>query len=302
MHHIKKNFMRKLILLFHAIVILIFAISCEKIDNDIKDGFSLVINDSITYNSSSIDFYDFSSHLIYLKSGDSFSFSDRGTFKIQVDNEEIYTGQLFQMYSSDIPSGVYIPCAPTFYKDYIIPIEFSQIIYKEGNSIEDPRNDLRIINVLKKHNQYREGIKSEILSVQKMTDNKVKITLELTNLETDNLLYLDPDKMGLELFHYFTNGLIIRESLINSYTHKLKIQKPEPRDSWAADWLTVINGNETKTISIIYNDFDFLPSGKYSASFSYPGLSRQIEKEELLQNNGRIWLGKLNNIKTIDIE
>ena len=123
----------------------------------------------------------------------------------------------------------------------------------------------------------------------------------MTNLESDNLLYLDPDKMGLELFHYFTNGLIIRDSQ-NSYTYKLTTQKPEPWDSWAADWLTVINGNETKTISIIYNDFDFLPTGEYTASFSYPGLSHQIEKEELQQNIGRIWLGELNNTKVIDIE
>jgi hypothetical protein len=302
MHHIKKNIMRKLTVIFHAIVFLILALSCEENDNEIKDGFSLVINDSITYNSNSIDFYDFSSHLIYLKSGDSFSFSNRGTFKIQVDNKEIYTGQMFSMYSSYLPSGVYIRCAPTFYKDYIIPIGFSQIIDTEGNSIEDPRNDSRIIDALEKHNQYREGLSSEIISVQKIMDNKVKITLELSNLDTDNLLYLDPDKMGLGLFHYFTNGLIIRDSQRNSYTHKLTTQKPEPWDSWKADWLTVINGNETKTISILYNDFDLLSEGEYTASFSYPGLSHQIELEDLQQKNGRIWLGELYNIKTIDIE
>jgi hypothetical protein len=274
--------MRKLTIIFYAIVFLILAISCEKNDNEIKGGFNLVINDSITYNSNSIDFYDFSSHLIYLKSGNSFSFSNHGTFRIQVDNEEIYIGQMIPMYSSYMPSGVFIRCTPTFYNDYIIPIGFSQIIDTEGNSIEDPRNDSRIIDALEKYNQYREGLSSEIISVQRMTDNKVKITLELSNLETDNLLYLDPDKMGLELFHYFTNGLIIRDSQRNSYTHKLTTQGPEPWDSWTVDWLTVINGNETKTFSIIYNDFDLLPVGEYTASFSYPGLSHQIELEDLL--------------------
>lgn len=298
--------MKKLTVLFNTMLFLVLMIGCEKNDNDIeteiKDGFSLIINDSITYNSNSIDFYDFSSHLIYLKSGNVFSFSNRGAFMIQVDNEEIYTGQMFPMYSSYMPSGVYIRCTPTFYEDYIIPIGFSQIIDSEGNSIEDPRNDSKIIDALKKYNQYREGLSSEIISVQKLIDNKVKITIELTNLENDNILYLDPDKMGLEFFHYFTNGLIIRDSQSNSYTHKLTTQEPEPWDSWTADWLTVINGNETKTITIIYNDFDLLPVGKYTVSFSYPGLSHQIDLEDLQQINGRIWLGELNNTKTIDIE
>ena len=298
--------MKNSTILLNAIILIILTLGCEKSDNDldteIKDGFSLIINDSITYNSNSIDFYDFSSHLIYLKTGNNFSYSNRGTFSIKVDNEEIYTGQMFPMYSSYIPRGPVIRCAPTFYNDYIIPIGFNQFIDTVGNSNDDPRNDSRIIEALRKYNQYKKGLSSEILSVQKLTDNKVKITLGLTNLDSDNLLYLNPYKMGLELFHYFTNGLIIKDSQNNSYTHKLTIEEPEPWDSWKTDWLTVIKGNETKTISVIYNDFDILPSGEYTALFNYPGLSSQIEKEELKQNSGRIWLGQLNNTKTIDIE
>jgi hypothetical protein len=298
--------MRNSTVLLSAIIILTLTLSCEKNDNDIdkeiKDGFSLIINDSITYNSNSIDFYDFSSHLIYLKLGNVFSFSNHGTFKVQVDNEEIYTGQMFPMYSSYMPTGAYIRCAPTFYDDYIIQIGFSQIVDKEGDSNEDPRNDTRIIEALKKHNQFKEGLSSKIISIQKITENQIKITIELTNQESENILYLDPNKMGLDLFHYFTNGLIIIDSQYNSYTHKLTTQEPEPWDSWSTNWLSLISGNETKTISIVYNDFDFLPTGDYTALFNYPGLSHQIEKEELQQANGRIWLGELNNIKMIDIE
>ncbi len=297
--------MKKLTVLFNAMLLLMLTVSCEK-NNDIKTeieaGFCLIINDSITYNSNSIDFYDFSSHLIYLKPGNIFSFANSGTFKVQVDNEEIYTGQMYPMYSSYVPTGAYINCAPTLYSDYIIPIRFNQIIDTEGNLNNDPRNDSRITDALKKHNQYKKGLSSEIVSVQKTADNKIKITLELSNLEPDNLLYLDPDKMGLGLFHYFTNGLIIRDSQNNPYSHKLTTQKPEPWDSWTTNWLTAINGNETKTITIKYDDFDLLPSGVYTASFNYPGLSYQIESENIQQNNGRIWLGELNKSKVISIE
>jgi len=298
--------MKNSTILINAIILLILTVSCEKSDNDldseIKDGFSLIINDSITYNSNYIDFYDFSSHLIYLKTGNNFSYSNRGTFSILVDNEEIYTGQMFPMYSSYLPIGPVIRCAPTFYNDYIIPIGFNQFIDTEGNSNDDPRNDLRIIEALNKYNQYKKGLSSEILTVQKLSDNKVKITLQLINLDFDNLLFLDPDNMGLELFHYFTNGLILKDSLDNTFTHNLTIQEPEPWNTWKNYWLSEINGNETKTISITYNDFDNLSSGQYAACFNYPGLGFQIDKEELQQDNGRIWLGELNNPKLIDIE
>jgi hypothetical protein len=291
--------MWKTTILLYVLSMFTLAQSCEKredkYDAEIKDGFSLIINDSIIYNSNSIDFYDFSSHLIYLKSGNIFSYSNQGPFSIRVDDEEIYTGQMFPVYSSYYPTGSYIRCSPSFYNDYIIPIGFNKIIDSEGNSNDDPRNDSRIVEALEKYMQYKKGLSSKILSVKKISDNKIEIMLELKNLDSDNILFLDPDKMGLELFHYFTNGLIIKDSLNNSYTHKLTIEEPSPWDSWKIDWLTVINGNETKTISVIYDNFDFLPSGEYTALFNYPGLSFQIKKEELQQNNARIWLGELNN-------
>ncbi len=293
-------------ILINTIIILVLIFGCEKRDNDldieIKDGFSLVINDSITYNSNSIDFYDFSSHLVYLKAGHNFTFSNRGTFSVLVDNELIYTGHMFPGYSSYLPMGPVIHCAPTFYGDYIIPIGFNQFIDSTGHSNKDPRDDSRIIEALKKSNQYKKGLTSDILSVQKLSNNKVQITLQLTNLDSESLLYLDLGKMGLNLFHYFTNGLIIRDSQNNSYTHKLTVEEPEPWDSWKIDWLSVLKSNEAKTISVTYNDFDIIPSGEYTVFFNYPGLSSQIEKEELQQNSGRIWLGQLSNTKIIDIE
>lgn len=298
--------MKNSIIQISSIIILILTLGCEKYDNnfdiDINDGFSLIINDSIIYNSNSIDFYDFSSHLIYLKSGNNFTYSIYGTFSILVDNEEVYTGQVCPTYSSCLPYGAFVQSVPNFYNDYIIPIGFNQTIDTLGNIIDDPRNDSRIIEALKKYNQYKEGLSSEILSVQKQIDNKIKIIIQLTNLGSDKLLYLDPDKMGLGLFHYFTNGLIIKDSQNNSYSHRVIFEIPEPWDSWKVDWLSVINENETKTVSLIYNDFDIMPSGEYTASFSYPGLTYQIKKEELQQNSGRIWLGQLNNTIIIDFE
>jgi len=284
-------------------IILISLFSCEKNDNDLEitDGFSLAISDSLIYNSSQIDFYDFSSHLIYLKTGD-FTFSDFGGFSVYVDNEVIYTGQMFPLYSSYLPIGPVIRCVPTFYDDFIIPIDFFQVTDSEGNTNEDPRNDIRIIEALKKYNQYRQGLSFEILSLEKLSSNKLVLTVQITNHDSDVLLILDPEKMGIELFHYFTNGLTIVDSLNNSYTHKITPAQPNSYDSWDDDWFASIKGNETKTIAITYNDFESFPSGQYSARFVYPGMGSQIDREDLEQSNGRIWLGKLYINKSIDLE
>lgn len=294
--------MKNAILLFITIALIICISSCEKNKNDseITDGFSLVISDSLTYNSNHIDFYDFSSHLIYLKTG-YFSFSDFGGFRVSVDNEVIYTGLMFPSYSSYLPTGPVIRCAPTFYDDFIIPIDFFQVTNSAGNTNEDPRNDTRIIEALKKYNQVRKGLSLEILSLERLSSNKLELTVQIINHDADVLLILDPEKMGIELFHYFTNGLTLVDSFNNSYTHKITPEKPNAYDSWKNDWLTTVNGNETKAITIIYNDFESIPSGRYSARFVYPGLGSQINREDLIQHNSRIWLGKLYISKAIDI-
>ncbi|RLD58841.1 MAG: hypothetical protein DRJ01_12070 [Bacteroidetes bacterium] len=287
-------------------LILLIIISCEKDDNDLnignQAGFSLHINDSIVYNSNQIDFYDFSSHLIYLKNGNSFSYSNRGVFKVFVNNSEIYTGQMFPGYSSYLPMGPVIHCAPTFYGDYIIPIGFNQFIDSVGDSNEDPRNDSRIIETLKKNNQYREGLSCEILSVQKISSNNVKINLQLTNNDSDNLLYLDPDKMGLGLFHYYTNGLLLQDLSNKTFMHQLTIAQPDPWDTWENDWLSIITSNESKTISIIYDNFETITTGQFEAFFNFPGLGSQVDKEDLQQDNGRVWLGQLQMKKKIEFE
>jgi hypothetical protein len=287
-------------------IIFLLSISCEKDDNDFiietQEGFFLEINDSIVYNSNHISFYDFSSHLIYLKGNNTFSFSNQGTFAVSVDSTEIYSGQMYPMYSSNLPVGPVIRCAPTFYSDYIIPIEFNQFIDSTGNSNEDPRNDSRIIDALKKQNQYRDGLSCEILSVEKISLNRVKINLNLTNNDFSSILYLDPDKMGIGLFHYFTNGLLLKDTLNETFTHQVSVTQPESLKTWSKDWLSSINAHDSKTLSIIYDNFEKIKSGQFEAKFNFPGLGYQVLQKDLIQDNGRIWLGDLSITKIIEIE
>ncbi|MCB0538803.1 MAG: hypothetical protein KDE33_14910 [Bacteroidetes bacterium] len=294
------------------IIITVALISCKKdeldLNGEIKDGFCIVANDKVVLDHNDIDYYDYSNHLIYLKNKKSFpnDIVDYGTFTVFADKEEIYSGQLFPPNFTILPSKPTIFAKHSRYGDYIIPIEYMMNITWDtlGNIMQDPRQDDRIIETLKKHNQFRAGLSCEIQSVQYLASNDVKIELILKNSDSFNYYYLDPNKMGTTLFHYFTNGLVIRTFGNNykKYNHKVEAISVEPWNSWNKDWLSIINGNESKTITIVYDSFEDVPKGQYKATFEFPGLSFQVDKKDIVQDNGPIWLGELNMIKEITIE
>ena len=291
------------------IIITVALISCEKDELDyngeIKDGFCIVADDKVVLDHNDFEYYDYSSHLIYMKDSKSFvdDIESIGEFKIFANKKEIYTGQTVPGFHSFLLTGPIISTHPSGYGDYIIPIEFIKIIDTLGNVPTDLREDERIIEALKKYNQFHAGLSCEIISVQYLSATNVSVELTLKNNDSFSYYYLDPDKMGSNLFHYFTNGLYIKDfSNHKSYTHGTEHFQPEPWNSWSSDWLSIINGNESKVITINYDSFEQVPSGEYNATFEFPGLSYQVGKNELVQENGKIWLGEINMIKDIKIE
>jgi len=287
-----------------TLLILLLSASCTisdpAISSDPKNGFCLTIGDSIVYTANQIDYYDSSAHLLYLKGGNSFSYSKSGSFSVYADGIKIYTGQMWPSYSSYLPKGPVIPCAPSFYDSNIIPINLISIT-EVGKVTEDPRGDVRIVNALKKYNQYREGLSGEIVSIKKTSAKNIQLTLRLTNYSSVNLYYLNPDNTGINLFHYFTNGLILRNSQNKLFKNNISIQEPPTWNDWKLNWLSVIFSKESKTITLNYSNFDSLPSGQYTAGFSFPGLKSQVKKSDLKQKSGFIWLGELPLTKSIQI-
>ena len=226
-----------------------------------------------------------------------------GGFRVYANRDEIYSGQTLPRISSFLPSDPVICTHLWPYGSYIIPIGFIQIIDTLGNVLPDPREDERIVEALKRYNQFHSGLSCEIKSVHYIASNNVKVELILKNNDSFNYYYLDPDKMGVNLFHYFTNGLYVRDFANGElFTHKIKIIHPEPWDTWKKDWLSLIKSNESKIIKLTYDSFENVIQGQYKATFEFPGLSHQIDKEEIQQDNGRIWLGELNITKDITIE
>jgi len=139
-----------------------FLVSCEKDEtNSVKgltDGFCIVVNDKVVLNHTEIDYYDFSEHEIYLKNDNPFFEAPVSgeTFTIYADMVSVYSGYILSSASSYLPTGAVIYTDPFLQKNNTIAIGCIIITDEFGNSDKDPRNDKRIIEALKKYNQFHE--------------------------------------------------------------------------------------------------------------------------------------------------
>lgn len=280
-------------------IILFFICGCERDELAVSGtGLSITVGDKVVLTSKEIDYYDLSTHFIYLKGTNSFLTDKlvRDSFQIYANGEKIYKGAFRSWAMSSMPLGPAIYTPVLFYGDYLVPIEYGSYINQDGKKVPpvDPRNDSRIISALKSWNQLHEGLRCEIRSVHFNTGGKVSLELELINNDSFSYYYLDPEKTGMGLFHYFTNGLSLwSPTLKKSFDNHVQHIQPDPWDSWDMNWLSLIRSNEKKTIWINYMNFDPISAGQYKLYFQFPGLMH-VEKSELIQRNGRIWLGSLD--------
>jgi hypothetical protein len=263
------------------------------------EGFSIQIGNQVVIKANDIDYYDLSTHFIYLKGTNSFITDKlvRDSFHVYVNAEKVYSGVFHAGYMSSMPLGPAIYTPPMYYGNYIVPITFNWHFDSSGKKIPsvDPRSNSRVLRALKSYGQLHEGLKCTIRSAQfDAGTGKASILLELKNADTFDYYHLDPEKMGLGLFHYFTNGLWLWNlSTQESYGNHLQHVQPTPWNSWKPEWLSLIRSGETKLIRIDYPNFDPVPAGNYLLYFRFPGLSN-VEKSKLQLETGRIWLGELD--------
>jgi hypothetical protein len=275
---------------------------------ELTDGFCLALRDTVVLNHLDFDYYDYSAHIVYLKDHMSFERDIQGNggdFKVYANKEVIYSGQTYLPFLPSLPRfPVVIQTWPSFYSDYLISIEYYDsfpLTDNLGNVLPDPRNDERIANALKKYNQFRAGLRGEIKSVNYSSSNDVTVELLLQNNDTINYWYLDPDKIGIMVFNYITNGLYLWEqNSTRYYTHRVGSTSPGSGVTWK-DWVSLIRSTESKVVTIHYESFDVVPLGNYKATFEYPGLWK-VEKKDLKYGEGRVWMGKMDLEKEITFE
>jgi len=279
--------MKKSILI--GMMIILILTSCEKFSNN-PDQYLFKTDNGIEYKYSDFELYDSSTHILYLKTSHvEFKNENSSKFSLLANGEEIYSGVFWPSYSSSMPSGPYISSFSSFYPDYTIRIEHMTI----DNKPKDPRNDPRIISALKDHNLLHSGLSVLINSID-IVGTQLTFKFTVTNQDESDLLILDLEKTGPNLFHYFTNGLTIRKLTYEEvFSSQIAPENPVPWDSWKTDWLSELKSGGSRQFTINYTINSIINPGKYYIMFEFPGLTHGVTKDQLFQNNTRIWLGDI---------
>jgi hypothetical protein len=289
--------MKKSFLIVSSIILSLT--SCERINSDNYSGPILKIGDNLQYSYKDFELYDSSTHILYFKSNHSeISDSKQSSFAFYADTFKIYQGSFWPSYSSSLPTNPFISSFPFFYQDYALRIGF--IFFDQGKV--DPRNDYRLISAFKNRDLLHSGLSGEIKSIVK-NGSQLTFSFVVTNKDRSDLFILDPDKMGPNLFHYFTNAPMFFNITQNKvYNSSIEIQTPSPWNSWKSDWLSQLKSGDTRQFTFNYAIASPLNPGEYKVSFEFPGLSFQVTKDQLYHDNKRIWLGDIQLTKKITIQ
>lgn len=196
----------------------------------------LILDDTAWISGDDIEFYDYSTHCIYLSKEKnefftkelSISMNDQ-PFVVKANNKRCYIGSFHSGAMSLAPTKPHIDEISTMF----FPTDVLYI--NPGWDSVDERNNTEIEISLKNMNKLHSGITIHIENIQ-VVDNSdtssVLYTYELVNNDIDDLYVLDPDKMGSDLFHYFTNGIDFRNDDGYFSSEYKNVKQPEPFDSW----------------------------------------------------------------------
>jgi hypothetical protein len=276
--------------------------SCEKVEDNPGD-----INrrsDEISYDAffkygrrgdelkfNDFALYDSSTHIFYLKEElDEFSEplgDPKGTFCFLNNGHIIYSGTFLPAYASYIPSGPFIMSFPNMYGNHGFRIE---IWLSDG---PDVRNCPEIIKVLNEHGLLHSGLAGRVDSIVVDAD-RLTFGFTIINHDMTDLLIIDLNKTGPNLFHYFTNGLYLRDQDHNNvFSSTIPYQKPEPWNSWKPEWLTLLKSGDSASFTIDYPIENQINPGEYNFVFEFPGFLYQVSKDQLFQGEARIWIGDI---------
>jgi len=272
------------------------------------DQSQLVLRKEAWLTNDDVQSYDFSSHCIYLKADKSrFFATDTGKhfvfdtvlidkpFVVVASGEKCYVGSLHSGLLSTLPLGPYIDELDVgFYPEDVLHI--SRFLGGET----DVRGDSRIKDALISLGLYRGGIRLDLESANLLENNDtstIEYTFRIANIDPNNLCVIDPDKMGTELFHYFTNGVVLQG---NNRLYQSEYKKvTAPATSWDPTWFVEIpTGSYIERTAKLKGYPRILP-GVYSCQLTFDG--PKVRKEDRHLSAGRIWLGNVVS-KRIDIE
>ena len=250
-----------------------------------------------------VEFYDFSSHCIYLKQDKSNFFPYNPGLdpfpRSYFDKPFILVGNGNRCYAGYIQSVTHVTDfwhVPDidYFSMKLYPKDILHIDW-EFDFAEDGRDNESVKEALINTNLYHAGIRVEItnIAIYQSDTSTVVYTIKIANNDKDNLYVFDPDKIGTELFHFYTNGpRLLDTNLRLAYDSDYNIFKvPEPISKWDPEWFTKIESNNSIKRTIILKGYPFIPFGEYLCQFSF-NVVLLIEKGSRILPDGRYWIGK----------
>jgi len=273
----------------------------------------LILQKTAWITEEDIEFYDFSSHCIYLKTdkSDYFNGFDNELYIIPVwmrNRPFIITTGETRAYLASFHSIVFcsMPVVPYIdefclsnYPDDVIQLSQARIEDDDARFNDDVREALIDLGL------YHGGLEIELDTVE-IIDNTdtatVEYTYTFTNEDSDDLWVIDPDRMGTALFHYFTNGVNFRsmDNNIHYWSSQKTVITPEPYDRWETDWFTKIPSGQSMTRTVRLRGYPRIQPGHYIGEFTLAN-PVNIDKDARLIDNGRIWIG-LRKSSSIDLQ
>jgi hypothetical protein len=286
----------------------------ELVKQDSKALNNIVLQKKPWLTNNDIEMYDFSSHILYLKSNkynflpepiklDVPSLWYYRPFMVVTNGVRRYVGSFrgFVDEGKILPFPV-IDCS----NNYLYPEDLLIISWQIFDHEDiDSRNDESIKATLSKNNILHEGLELKLKNLRFLSNSDtatIEYTFTLRNNDVDNLYILDPDKIGSDLFHYYNIGpQFIRDG--EPYVRVSSLHKPYseiPSNAWNNNWYVKINSNDSITRTVSLSGYPHFPTGYYTCEITYQSI-KKISKEQRILSDGRYWIGPIKS-KTVAFE
>lgn len=274
----------------------IYLVTNGQIDQSEKDVDleSLELEKTPWIKHSEIDFYDWSSHIIYLNVEKEKDKHSGRYFIFKANSKLLFLGVFFPMYWSSIPQFPSIIATDDFFlpKDVV---GLGGYGFNENSLYLENNGEFKI--ALEKSGLLKEGIAVELTNLLRENSTTLKYTFSVTNLDSENIYILDPNKMGDSRFHYYTNGVGLRMADIYYWANDFDVTASE---SIKASWYYKLAPGKSMVRTVKQNGYSSLPTGEVEASFRFPGANIK-NPGEWRKPDGRVWLGSFRTEKEMKL-
>ena len=254
-----------------------------ELHSPVIDIYALELENTPWVKGSDILFYDWSAHSFYLNKEIGKSENSGKHFVVVSGEQRLFTGVFWPMFMSSFPMIPSITPENEIFTPKDV-IRFGQFGFFEPGELD---KNLEFKKYLLENGILKHGIKVELIRLEKQNATTLKYTFSVSNLDEENIYVPDPEKMGAERFHFYTNAISLNKA--DSYYWPSEFETKES-EYVQSKWLVKLKPGTKITRTVSIDGFSSLPNGKVNATFRFPGAHLK-ESGAWQKPDGRVWLG-----------